>query len=108
MAAREQLAEINRRLKDLRPVLAAALEAMDYKAALACQIEIDDLRRQRDTLRPERQHFYLMQRAAASPAAVIMRHSRQSKPVGNLLFLNPMPAPKLGPIVLKKSALAAG
>jgi hypothetical protein len=89
MAAREQLSEINQRLKSLRPALVAALEAMDYKTALACQMEIDDLRRQRDTLRPERQHFYLMQRAAASPTAIIMRHSHQAKPVGEVMFFDP-------------------
>jgi hypothetical protein len=63
----ERLAELNQRL-------AAALNAMDYEVALACQMEIDDLRRQRVTRQPSRQHFYLMQRTAASPLPIITRH----------------------------------
>jgi hypothetical protein len=64
----ERLAELNQRL-------AAALNAMDYEVALACQMVIDDLRLQRVTRQPSRKHFYLMQRTAASPLPIITRHS---------------------------------
>jgi hypothetical protein len=64
----ERLAELDQRF-------AAALDAMDYELALACQVEIDDLRRQRVTLQPSRKHFYLMQRTASSPLPIITRHS---------------------------------
>jgi DNA-binding MarR family transcriptional regulator len=83
MAAGERdqlLAELNQRL-------AAALEAMDYALALACQIEIDDLRRERKALTPSRKHLHLM-RQAASPAAVIMKHSRRSEPEGDVMFID--------------------
>jgi hypothetical protein len=74
------LAELNQRL-------AAAPEAMDYKLALAYQIEVDDLRVQRKALTPSRKHLHLMQQAASS-TAVIMKHSPRSKPVGDVVFLS--------------------
>jgi hypothetical protein len=83
---RELLTDLNKRLEFLHPKMAAALRAMDYQQALDCQLQSDDLRRQRDTLRPSRRHFHLMQRAGAAPVAVIARGSRQSQPVGQLTY----------------------
>jgi hypothetical protein len=111
MATRErhQLVELNERLRTLRPKLAAALDAEDYRLALAYQREIDGLRHQRDTLWPARQHFYLMQQAASSPAAIMRKLSHRSEPVGTLLFFDPaaaarpLPAPAPLPEVPARS-----
>jgi hypothetical protein len=70
----EPLAELDQRL-------AAALDAMDYELALACQVEIDGLRHQRVTLQPSRKHFYLMQRTASSPLPIVTRRPlRRAEP----------------------------
>jgi hypothetical protein len=87
----EFVAQLNQRLALLRLRFVAALEAMDYELALDFQLEIDDLRRQRDDIQPGRKHFSLMQRAAAAPVAVIMKSSHHKEPVGDLMFFPPKP-----------------
>jgi hypothetical protein len=54
-----QFAGLKHRLQILRPQFAAALQAMDYELALTCQVEIDNLQRELDSLSP---HVRLMMR----------------------------------------------
>jgi hypothetical protein len=67
-----QFADRRDRLRAWRRSFAAALDAMDYKLALACQMEIDKLERELDALEPHvrlmiRQHRdYYREKAAQS------------------------------------------
>jgi hypothetical protein len=58
----KRMSAFKHRLQILRPQYIAALHAMEYEQALICQMEIDDLQRELDALRPPSDHVRLMDR----------------------------------------------
>lgn len=75
-----QFTTLRHRLQIFRSQFTAALRAMDYERALTCQVQIDELQRELDTLDPHRRLMARQHRDyAAQPDAPSEKTARGAR-----------------------------